>query len=85
MQEVIVYRSPGEAALWQLLVDPRMFPIICAAVVFVSVFYLSQDWGRQQHWGSGARRGWGDTPAAPVVKLIGSAAVGAVVFWWLWI
>lgn len=34
MQEIIVYRNPGEAAMWEFLMNsPTVFPFMCAVIV----------------------------------------------------
>ena len=38
MQEIIVYRNPMEAAVWQAMSGGQLFPIIVGVVVFFAVF-----------------------------------------------
>lgn len=41
MQEIIVYRNPGEAALWHALTSAEFVPVICGIVVFFVAFLLA--------------------------------------------
>lgn len=38
MQEVIIYRNPMEAAMWNAIMDGSFFPVIVGVVVFFCVF-----------------------------------------------
>lgn len=38
MQEIIVYRKPMEAALWNTIMSGDFFPVIVGVVVFFLVF-----------------------------------------------
>ena len=38
MQEIIVYRNPAEAAMWNLLGSANAFPIMVGVVAFFVVF-----------------------------------------------
>lgn len=38
MQEVIIYRNPAEAALWNAIMGGSFFPVIVGIVVFFCVF-----------------------------------------------
>jgi hypothetical protein len=38
MTEIIVYRSPFEAAMWHSMSDGNFFPIIVGVIVFFAVF-----------------------------------------------
>ena len=42
MQEIIVYRSPLEAAMWRGMSDGSFFPIIAGIVVFFVAFLILQ-------------------------------------------
>jgi hypothetical protein len=41
MTEIIVYRSPAEAALWQMLSSGEFFPVFAGAIVGVIAMVLS--------------------------------------------
>lgn len=38
MQEIIIYRNPLEAAMWQAMSGGQLFPIAVGLVVFFAVF-----------------------------------------------
>lgn len=41
MQEIIVYRNPGEKMMWDLMLsNGNGWPIICAVVAFILIFLL---------------------------------------------
>jgi len=42
MQEIIVYRNPLEARVWEMVMDGSFFPIIVGVIVFFAVFLLIQ-------------------------------------------
>jgi hypothetical protein len=79
MQQIIVYRSPGEAAMWDLLQNsPNAFPLIIAVVAFITSFALVERFTFNRN----TIKGWGLNP--DTVYLILSAIVGIAVGWWLW-
>ena len=47
MQEIIVYRSPAEAAIWRVLSTGEFFPIIVGACVALAVFLVIMQFERR--------------------------------------
>ena len=41
MTEIIVYRNPAEAALWQMLSGGEFFPVLAGAIVGVLAVMLA--------------------------------------------
>ena len=69
MQEIIVYRNPLEAAMWNSFMNGDFFPVMVGIAVFFAVFLASHAVACKI-WGSRGDRGhW-------VAR--GSLAVGAV-------
>lgn len=42
-QEIIVYRNPGEKAIWDAIMSPGAFPIMVAVVVFFVVLLATSN------------------------------------------
>ena len=42
MNEIIVYRSPAEAAVWGALSNGEFFPVMAGIIVFLVAFLLSR-------------------------------------------
>jgi|GEM_PF-6566868 len=79
MQEIIVYRNPLEAAMWQMLQNGQMFPIIvgCIAAVFG---VIAAAWVTNKIWGSFRAPKWIGN-----VQLLVGAATGVFTAWYFWI
>jgi hypothetical protein len=59
MQEIIVYRNPLEAAMWNSFMNGDFFPVIAGIVVFFAVFLVSHAVARKiwGEWGDAGKRG----------------------------
>ncbi len=77
MQEVIVYRNPGEAAIWHALQNGEFFPVIVGIIVFFAVFLLANRFVVEKFFSWRAR----GTPTT--VNLVVSAILGIVVVMWM--
>lgn len=40
MQEIIIYRNPGEKILWDMISNGQLFPFIIGVVVFILTFII---------------------------------------------
>jgi hypothetical protein len=80
MQEVIVYRNPMEAAMWQLVTSGEFFPVIVGVIVFFAVF-LTANSVCARIWGQ-----WGQAATYRTYACIALGAIaGAVTVWKMWI
>ena len=80
MQEIIVYRNPAEAALWQLLMSGEFFVVLCGILAFFAVFLgmhavMTRIWGS---WGNGAK-------LRSYLGLAAGAAAGVATVWAMWL
>lgn len=80
MQEVIVYRNPLEAALWNTLMSGEFFPVVVGVVVFFVVF-LALNAAFCKRWGS-----WGKGASTRTnIALAVGALSGFLTIWKMWI
>lgn len=80
MQQIIIYRSPAEAAMWDLITNsPNAFPVMMAIVAFIAAFAFWNRFAVDRQ----TIKGWGLNP--DTVYLIMSAIVGLAVARWMWI
>lgn len=83
MQEVIIYRSPAEAALWNMLLSDVGFAFIVSLIVFLVSVFLVDGTIRKRLWRF--RRGsaiWWAINNGYISLAIGLAAA-CFCSWWL--
>lgn len=80
MQEIIVYRNPMEAAMWQALMSGEFFPAVIGVVVFFAVF-LSLHSLLVKRYGSWGKRAVMRTNVALGVGIL----CGVLTIWKMWI
>lgn len=76
VQEIIVYRNPGEKAMWDMMMSADAFPIMAGVLLGVIVAVLThQILGGYVRWLAGWRNeGW---------VYVGVSVITAVAAWWL--
>lgn len=78
MQEVIVYRNPLEAAIWQTVMNGEFFVVAVGLVAFFLVFLAI-------HGLVGKYFGWMKQQKTVYWQLAGSAVVGILIVKYLWV
>ena len=82
MQEVIVYRNPMEAAIWQYVMSASLsasfFPVICGVVVFFAVMLTAHNL-ISKRYGTYGKRGRISTN----ISLVLAAACGIGTIWYM--
>lgn len=88
MQQIIVYSSPAEAAIWNALSGAEAFPVMLAIVAFFIVFlstnHMMENMARKSRLRRGkalAFMGYNNSTIALVV----GAVAGIFVGWFFWI
>jgi len=76
MQEIIIYRNPVEAVMWNAIMDGSFFPVIAGVVVFFCVFLAAnQLLNKGRSYGKNVPR---NTNIALVIGVV--AGIAAVLF-----
>jgi len=76
MQEIIVYRNPIEAALWQGVTSEYFVPIFCGMFAFFVMFIAATKLFERLNW----KVQYAHESAIGI-----GAFFGSIVIWWLWI
>ena len=76
--EIIVYRSPGEQAVWQALSDGNAFPVGAGVIAFFFAFILLNNFWLERI--SYRRRTW---PTRIALVLSGLFGIAVAKFLWL--
>lgn len=78
-QEIIVYRNPGEKALWDALMTPEFFIFFVAGVAMVVAMVISSSFLDRQ---AARVLGWRN---AGYFHFGVGALVGGLVGWFMWV
>lgn len=76
MQQIIVYRSPGEALFWQTITDGSAFPFMVGILVFFLMIVLLNKVFIE-------KASWGKKKAVTNVSLALSAIIGCSVIYYM--
>lgn len=89
MQQIIVYRNPVEAAMWNSVTSAEFVPIMCGIIAFFVVFLITQAVFDKlvYNWFYWKRETlvWKYRKTFPHISLMIGAIAGVLICWKMWI